>query len=346
MTQEQPSKNIINYPSDKNGCGYYRTFIPYNYLSCKYNYNVTNLMEFVFDLNLISRAQGVRFQRQVTEAQKKIVFEYKKVITRVQSKTKLYYEIDDTVHEIMPSNILAYQFYTETKKNNMIQIMRVVDKVTFSTQFLKDYYKEKFGIENSYVVPNFLPKFLWGDKGKRNKRNKGSKPRILWAGSASHVGKGGDIEFLIPLIRKTKNEFDWVFFGVIPPELTGNYEFHNWADFYSYPAALDAIDADVAIAPVADNIFNYGKSDLKMLEYTALGFPGVYSSIGEGLGPYDLVKGLTCVKNVEDDWYQAIKGLVSNQGTWDNALNAGKAELANRWLEDEKNIKIYNDLHS
>jgi hypothetical protein len=83
-----------------------------------------------------------------------------------------------------------------------------------------------------------------------------------------------------------------------------------------------------------------------MLEYTALGFPGVYSSIGEGLGPYDLVKGLTCVKNVEDDWYQAIKGLVSNQGTWDNALNAGKAELANRWLEDEKNIKIYNDLHS
>jgi predicted ester cyclase len=303
-------------------------------------------MEFVFDLNFIARSQSIRFQRQVTEAQKKVVFEYKKVIQRVGAKTKLIYEIDDVVHEIMPSNIIAYQFYTETKKNNMIQIMRNVDKVTFSTQFLKDYYKEKFGIENSVVVPNFLPKFLWGDKGKRDKYKKGSKPRILWAGSASHVGKGGDLEFITPLIRKTKNEFDWVFFGVIPPELTGQYEFVNWSDFYSYPAALDAVNADIAIAPVADNSFNYGKSDLKLLEYTALGLPGVYSSIGEGIGPYDLIDNITCVKNNEDDWYQAIKGLISDQNKWDSSLNNARKELSKRWLENEENIKIYHDVHS
>jgi O-antigen biosynthesis protein len=344
--QNAQDKCIVNFPSDKNGCGYYRTFIPYGYLACKYNYNVTNLMQFVFDLNFIAGSHSIRFQRQVTEAQKKVVFEYKKVIQRVGSKTKLIYEIDDVVHEIMPSNIIAYQFYTETKKNNMIQIMRNVDKVTFSTQFLKDYYKEKFGIENSMVVPNFLPKFLWGDKGKRDKYQKGSKPRILWAGSASHVGKGGDLEFILPLIRKTKNEFEWVFFGVIPPELTGQYEFINWADFYSYPAALDAINADIAIAPIADNSFNYGKSDLKLLEYTALGLPGVYSSIGEGIGPYDLVDNITCVKNNEDDWYQAIKGLITDQSKWNNSLNAAKNELSNRWLEDDKNINVYQNVHS
>jgi len=339
-------KNIVNFPSDKNGCGYYRTFIPYGYLASKYNYNVTNLMEFVFDLNFIARSHSIRFQRQVTEAQKKVVFEYKKVIQRVGAKTKLIYEIDDVVHEIMPSNIVAYQFYTEVKKNNMLQIMRNVDKVTFSTQFLKDYYKERFGIENSVVVPNFLPKFLWGDKGKRDKYKKGAKPRILWAGSASHVGKGGDLEFLLPLIKKTKNEFEWVFFGVIPPELTGQFEFINWSDFYSYPAALDAVNADVALAPISDNPFNYGKSDLKLLEYAALSIPGVYSSIGEGLGPYDLIDGIPCVKNNADDWYQAIKGLVSDQGKWDVALNNSRAELSKRWLEDENNIKIYHNVHS
>jgi O-antigen biosynthesis protein len=342
----QPDKNIVNFPSDKNGCGYYRTFIPYGYLACKYNYNVTNLMEFVFDLNFIARSQSIRFQRQVTEAQKKVVFEYKKVIQRVGAKTKLIYEIDDNVHEIMPSNIIAYQFYTETKKNNMLQIMRNVDTVTFSTQFLKDYYKERFGVENSIVVPNFLPKFLWGGAGKRDKYKKGKKPRILWAGSASHVGKGGDLEFLLPLIKKTKDEFEWVFFGVIPPELTGQFEFHNWADFYSYPAALDAIDADVALAPISDNTFNYAKSDLKLLEYAALGLPGVYSSIGNGMGPYDLVEGVPCIKNNVDDWYQSIKELTSDQTKWDLALKASQKELANRWLEDEKNIKIYHDVHA
>jgi len=344
--QNQPDKFIVNFPSDKNGCGYYRTIIPYSYLSCKYNYTVTNLMEFVFDLNFIARSHTIRFQRQVTEAQKKVVFEYKKVINRVGAKTKLIYEIDDVVHEIMPSNIVAYQFYTETKKSNMIQIMRNVDTVTFSTQFLKDYYKEKFGVENSVVVPNFLPKFLWGDKGKRDKYKKGSKPRILWAGSASHVGKGGDLEFLLPLIRKTKDEFEWVFFGVIPPELTGQFEFVSWADFYSYPAALDAVNADVALAPVADNSFNYGKSDLKLLEYTALGLPGVYSSIGSGMGPYDLIDGVPCVKNNIDDWYQAIKGLVTDQTKWDAALEGGRKELSKRWLEDENNINIYHQLHN
>lgn len=341
-----PDKNIVNFPSDKNGCGFYRTFIPYGYLSSKYNYNVTNLMEFVFDLNFIARSNTIRFQRQVTEAQKKVVFEYKKVIQRVGAKTKLVYEIDDVVHEIMPSNIIAYQFYTETKKSNMIQIMRNVDTVTFSTQYLKDYYKDKFGIENSIVVPNFLPKFLWGDKGKRDKANKGKKPRILWAGSASHVGKGGDLEFILPLIKKTKDEFEWVFFGVIPPELTGQFEFVNWADFYSYPAALDAVNADIAIAPVADNSFNYGKSDLKLLEYSALGIPGIYSSIGEGIGPYDLVDGATCVKNNIDDWYQAIKAMTSDPANAATALANGKAELNKRWLEDEANIQIYRNIHA
>lgn len=343
--QPNEDKNVINYPSDKNGCGFYRTFIPYGYLSSKYNYNVTNLMEFVFDLNFVARANSIRFQRQVTDAQKKVVIEYKKVIQRVGSKTKLLYEIDDVVHEIMPSNIVAYQFYTETKKNNMIQIMRLVDKVTFSTQFLKDYYKDKFGIENSVVVPNFLPKFLWGDKGKRDKYNKGKKPRILWAGSASHVGKGGDLEFILPLIKKTKDEFEWVFFGVMPPELTGQFEFVNWADFYSYPAALDAVNADLAIAPIADNSFNYGKSDLKMLEYTALGLPGVYSSIGEGIGPYDLVDGITTVKNNVDDWYQAIKKLATDETARQSAMGAATVELNKRWLENENNIKLYLDIH-
>src|ERR1700722_4481720 len=117
MQTKPMDKNIVNFPSDKNGCGYYRTFIPYGYLACKYNYSVTNLMEFVFDLNFIARSHSIRFQRQVTEAQKKVVFEYKKVIQRVGAKTKLIYEIDDVVHEIQPSNIIAYQFYTEVKKN-------------------------------------------------------------------------------------------------------------------------------------------------------------------------------------------------------------------------------------
>jgi glycosyltransferase involved in cell wall biosynthesis len=338
-------KSVLLFPSDRNGCGFYRTIVPFSHLISKYEYDAPTLFSFVFDLNFITKSKWLRFQRQVTKDQKKVIVEYRKVIKKINAETKMAFELDDLVHAIEPSNIVAYQFYTETRKQNLIDVMKMSDVVTFSTEFLKDFYKQNFGITHSVVVPNFLPKYLWQDKGKRNKRNKGSKPRILWAGSSSHVGKNGDLEFMIPLIRKTKNEFEWVFLGVMPPELNGQFEFHEWADFYSYPHALDSIDADVGICPIVDNTFNYAKSDLKLLEYTAINMPGIFSTIGQGMGPYDLVDGICTVNNQVDDWYNAIKKVISDESYRESIMNAQRAELNGRWLEDEKNIGHYLNIY-
>lgn len=340
-------KSILSFPSDRNGCGFYRTIIPFNYLISSHEYDCSELFSFIFDLNYIIRSTTLRFQRQVTDAQVHVMKEYKKVISKSNSPCQLVYEIDDLVHEIESSNIVAYQFYTDCRKKNMLEAMNLCDKITVTTEFLKDFYEDKHGIKNIHVIPNYLPKFLWADKGKRDKRNKGNKPRVLWAGSASHVGKGGDLEFLIPLIKKTKKEFEWVFFGVIPPELKDNsdYEFHNWSDFWSYPQALDAINADIALCPIKDNIFNLAKSDLKVLEYTALGLPCVSSSIGSGLGPYDLIDGICTVENKVDDWYNAIKNLLENETDRENHMKAARVELNSRWLEDKNNIQKYLDVY-
>lgn len=335
------AKSVILFPSDRNGCGFYRTMIPFQHLVSKYDYDAPSLFSFVFDLNFITKAKWLRFQRQVTKDQKKVILEYRKVIKQVNAQTKMAFELDDLVHAIEPSNIIAYQFYTDVRKQNLIDVMKMSDVVTFSTEFLKDFYQQKFGITHSTVVPNFLPRFLWENLGKREKRGKGKRPRILWAGSSSHVGKDGDLEFLLPLMRKTKGEFEWVFFGVMPPEINGEYELHKWCDFYSYPSALDKINVDLAICPVRDNTFNYAKSDLKMLEYTALGIPAIYSSIGQGMGPYDLIDGICTVENREDLWYSAIKKVVSDEAYRTSIMNAATAELSKRWLEDDQNIAHY-----
>lgn len=344
---QKARKSIVSFPSDRNGCGFYRTIIPFNYLISKHEYDCSELFSFNFDLNFIVRSSTLRFQRQVTDAQVHVMKEYKKVIKNSKSNCQLVYEIDDLVHEIEMSNIIAYQFYTDIRKQNMLDAMNLCDKVTVTTEFLKDYYKDNHGINNIHVIPNYLPQYLWLDKGKREKRNKGKKPRILWAGSASHVGKGGDLEFLLPLMKKTKDEFQWVFFGVIPPELRGKpgYEFHDWADFWSYPHALDQIDADVALCPIKDTVFNYAKSDLKVLEYTALGLPFVSSSIGNGLGPYDLINGINCVENDADVWYNAIKEMLNDETKREGYMKAAQDELDNRWLEDPKNIQKYLDVY-
>jgi hypothetical protein len=166
----------------------------------------------------------------------------------------------------------------------------------------------------------------------------------FWAGSSSHVGKGGDLEFLVPLIKKTANEFEWVFFGTKPPGLVDLVEFHEWKDFYEYAQAMDNIDADIALAPIADTEFNYAKSDLKLLEMSALGLPTICSAVGNKQGPYDLVPGACTVRNNVDDWYAAIKAM-EDPATRMTYLEAGQAELNRRWLEDPKNTQIYLDIY-
>jgi glycosyltransferase involved in cell wall biosynthesis len=346
-----PSKEepfvVINYPSDKNGCGYYRSIIPFSYLMSKCNMDSPFMFGFNFDVSFIQRANWIRFQRQVTEAQKAIFSEFRNLIKKYNFKTKLTYDIDDLVHEIEDCNILAYQYYTETRKKNLIDLFNLSDLVTFSTQFLKDYYEERHGIKHSRVIPNFLPKFLWGQCGKRDKYNKGKngKLRILWTGSSSHIGKGGDLEFLLPLIEKTTDEFEWVFLGTCPAQLLGKVEFHDWEEFFMYPQHLDAVDADVGIVPVKDHIFNYAKSDLKLLEYSAVGLPSLCSSIGGGIGPYDLVKDALVVENHLDAWYGALKQLHKDQDMRKKYLEIGRNELNKRWLENPENYGLYTKLY-
>lgn len=335
--------SVLAYPSDKNGCGFYRTYIPLRYLASKdQDFHLSEFFAYNFDLNYIRNADWIRFQRQVTDGQTKVINQIKTQIKKNNFKTKIMYELDDLVHGIEMNNILAYQFYTKSRKQNLIDIFNMVDKITFSTQYLKDYYKNKFNIQNSVVVPNFLPKFMWWGCGSRNKYNAGKKLRILWAGSASHIGKGGDLEFLVPLVKKTLKEFEWVFFGVVPPELKGKVEFHDWAEMHEYPQKIDSIDADIAIAPIKDVEFNYAKSDLKLLEYSAIGLPCITSSIGKGIGPYDLVPNINCVENKIDIWYQAIKEMEKNVDLRVQYLEAGQEYLNTRWLES--NIDVYRNL--
>lgn len=353
------SKRIINFPSDRNGCGYYRTMIPLGYLSAKLEWDVTFMYQFAFDLNLIRMSNIVRFQRQCTENQILVVKEYKKAIVHTNSQAKIMYELDDLVHGIEPHNVLAYQFYTPTRRQNVVDIMRMSDRVTFSTQFLKKYYEDNFGITQSVVVPNMLPKFLWRPTWEDKRPNKG-KPVVLYAGSASHFGPGGDMEPFINMIEATMDEFEWLFLGVIPPkfatpgnqfELAAPYKdkikFIPWANFWEFPGLMQEVKADVAIAPIADSVFNLAKSDLKYKEYSAMNIPAICTSIGKGNGPYDLAKCKNLIPPHDPDaLYQAIKEMYSNETKRQETLAYQREYVNNWWLENPQNVQYYNQTYS
>jgi glycosyltransferase involved in cell wall biosynthesis len=91
---------------------------------------------------------------------------------------------------------------------------------------------------------------------------------------------------------------------------------------------------DVAIAPLEDDVFTRGKSDLKYLDYGALGIPGVFSDVR----PYrDTVRhretGLLAA-NEPEAWAEALEEIVS-----DGALRARLAEAAKAEVHGSRTLK-------
>src|SRR5450756_1062879 len=91
---------------------------------------------------------------------------------------------------------------------------------------------------------------------------------------------------------------------------------------------------DVAIAPLEDDAFARGKSDLKYLDYAALGIPGVFSDVR----PYrDTVRhrqtGLLAA-NEPKAWAEALEEIVS-----DGPLRARLARAANAEVHGNRMLK-------
>ena len=99
---------------------------------------------------------------------------------------------------------------------------------------------------------------------------------------------------------------------------------------------------DVAIAPLVDDAFTRGKSDLKYLDYGALGIPGVFSDVGAYRGTVRHRETGLLAANEPRAWAEALEEIVS-----DGALRARLAEAAradvhgNRMLET--NATLWSD---
>ncbi len=147
------------------------------------------------------------------------------------------------------------------------------DRLIVTTEPLADAHRHM--IDDIRVVPNYLDRRRWGHL--RSDRRTGPKPRVGWAGAQQHHG---DLKLLLEVVKATAADVDWVFFGMCPDELLPLIkEFHGGVPYEQYPDKLAALNLDIAVAPLALNRFNECKSNLRLLEYGALGWPVIASDI-------------------------------------------------------------------
>lgn len=207
------------------------------------------------------------------------------------------FELDDYIVSAPKKNTHA-----RNKPLNTEQMLRdgiaLCDRVVVTTQPLADALSSMHS--EIRVVPNMLSPDPWATLTSR--RRTSSKPRVGWGGGTSH---SGDLEIIAEVVRELANEVEWVFFGMCPEGLRPYvHEFHSTIGLQSYPFKLASLNLDLALAPLEFHIFNDCKSNLRLLEYGACGYPVICTDTEAYRGH------LPCTKvysNSSDEWLQAIR---------------------------------------
>jgi hypothetical protein len=295
---EMPEANLpraINYLADYGGCGYWRMLWPEYLLNVQQKACISSLTCMVLDGRFYQNIKCIRMQRQATPTQNMFIKELRRLSS--EFKFKLLYEVDDIVfkNDIPDYNRCKDAFVSQEIIDSIMEIMGMMDEITVTCNFMKEYYQNKTGNKKITVIPNYAPKF-WIDRFYNRAKieelydkNK-KRPRILYSGSGTHVdvlnrtGLNDDFKHITDEIIKARKKFKFVWKGCYPLVLkpyidNGEMEHLGWSSLQDYPKDLFNTNCNAVFASLQDNTFNKSKSNIKMIESGALGIPGAFQDM-------------------------------------------------------------------
>jgi hypothetical protein len=237
---------------------------------------------------------------------------------RYTPQVKRIITIDDLV-TALPKKNSFYKSGFKDARPRLRRTLGMADRLVVSTRPLADICADM--IDDIRIMPNCLESSLWGDVVPPRLPRK--KPRVGWAGAQQHLG---DLELIYTVVEALADEVDWIFMGMCPEPLKPFVrESHGFVqDFRLYPQALARLDLDLAIAPLEIHAFNECKSNLRLLEYGAMGWPVVCTDIY----PYQNAP-VTRLPNDPQKWISTLREQLAEP----DALREAGLTLQ-RWVAD------------
>lgn len=317
----RPNPVILAHPSDDTGCGQYRVIQPLNAMMKE------GMADGVISFRHLAPAELERIQPDTVIFQRPLAREFLDFMkhTKAYSNAFKVYEIDDLITNIPIKNFFKSQHPKDTVKLLREGIAQV-DRLIVSTPGLAEAYAGWH--KDIQIVELKLPPVWWGDL--KVTRTEHKKPRVGWAGGSSHLG---DLELIADVVKDLADEVDWIFFGMCPSKLRPYVkEFHSGVPIHMYPQKLASLDLDLAVAPLENNQFNDCKSNLRLLEYGACGYPVICSS-SRAFSESNLP--VTVVKNKYKNWIDAISEKISDRENLFRTGNELKRNVSKNWFLDK-----------
>ena len=350
----------------------YKNFFEYQDKPLKYDNNKINICIFYYDdvtfylrlqsiFDIISKnpryAFYIVFPKDLKDLQKdlsenKVFFDYfiiqrnwldlnisKTIMEKSKKlKYKVIFEIDDDLINMDKSNP-GYPYFKEIR-NDLIFLVKNADVVSVSTKHLEHSLKEYN--ENIIVIPNRLIDLWFGNRKIENSSNEVIK--IGYMGSIYHSWdlilikeaiesvksyfSKKNITVVFELIGGSKDEISFANRIEVPENSQPYFDFVKWF--------VSTVDWDLAIAPLEESNLNNAKSELKYLEYSVLGIPGIYSSIG----PYKECishekNGLLVYSNSPDEWTENIIRLIEDENLRSTIIKNSYEDIKSNYLIEE-----------
>lgn len=263
---------------------------------------------------------------------------------------KMIYEMDDWIIGVDKTNPCYEGFMNPESVEIIENFIRYADAVTVSTEYLAKLVS-KYN-QNIYILPNSINVNEWAKHFEEKQSvKKDGKIRIGYAGSQTHYKDVYMVRQVLPdVLRKNPNTvlklmgFD--FHNLFKEEFKGlenRIEFVKWLPIQDYPKGF--YDIDIGIAPLFYNDFNRAKSNIKFLEYSAMGIPTVATDID----PYHCIKdgetGYLIKQNNRKKWVEAITRLVKSE-TLRGRIGASAREYVNQNFDINKNWKLWAAVYS
>jgi GT2 family glycosyltransferase/glycosyltransferase involved in cell wall biosynthesis len=246
----------------------------------------------------------------------------------------LLYDLDDDLRHIPRDHPDAKLL--RPRGGLVSRLVRSADAVWVSTTPLATALADVR--EDVRIVPNGLDERLWGEVVPLKEPRQGPV-RILFMGTATHDADFAIVEGALARLKSVLAEQvsieilgvtmrsdlpPWVTRVPMPADASSSYPaFVNWFSCQRW---------DIGIAPLADTAFNRCKSDIKALDYAAIGMPilasdhvAYRSSLADGPGGW-------LVANDENAWFVALTDLVQYAKLRKRLADGARQALSSRTL--------------
>lgn len=239
-----------------------------------------------------------------------------------QDNAWLIYSIDDNLLDL-PSNRPTQRGLTPEQKMVVRYLVREADGVLVSTENLKQRLLRMNS--NIFVIPNAIDEqLLETNLQKATQKIPGNGKRVVgYMGTYTH---DADMMMVLQALRqvlhKYQDTWELQLVGGISEEsvleaLSGiPYQILEVGESDAYPKFIrwmqQNLHWDLAIAPLEMNSFTNCKSDIKFLDYSFLGIPGIYSRVPAYQNTVRHLETGYLAENHPDTWVEALDFMMAN----------------------------------